>query len=279
MAYNLADKIAQAAKTGPNMTEAQAGGGDFTPPAQGTAQARLVGYFEVGIHEGDDFNNPGKKKDKNMVQLVFELSGPNHQPANGQPLRIVVEEQLALSDRANFFKLFGKMNYAGKATHMAQLLGEPFLVKVYHKKSADGKRTYATLKGTNKTEPVGDGYAVTGPFYDDPLSGKQVVITVVPPSTQPKAFIWDVADKEMWDSIFIEGEYSERKDAEGKVTSPAKTKNVIQGKIMAAKNWNTHPLHAILQAGGAMPDIPDAETPERSTPENAAAADPLASIG
>lgn len=273
MAYDLKAKIAEAAKTGPNMTESQ-GGGDFTPPAQGIAQARFVGYFEIGEHEVDDFNNPGKKKVKALAQLVFELSGPNH---NGE--RIVIEEALSLGDRANFFKIFAMMNYAGTATHMAELLGEAFLVTVYHRKSKDGKKTYATLKGTNKTEPAGNGYVITGPRYQDPISGKTVAIDVVAPTTEVKAFIWDIADKEMWDSIFIEGEYAERKDAEGKVVAAARSKNVIQSKIAAALNFKAHPLSAIVAAGGAVPDLPDPETPERSTPENAAAADPLAALG
>jgi len=279
LAYDLKAKIAQAAKTGPNMTEAQAGGGDFTPPAKGVAQARFVGYFETGVHEVDDFNNPGQKKDKNLVELIFELSGPNHAPVNGVPHRIKVEEALALGDRANFFKLFSAMNYAGKATHMAELLGEPFLVTVYHRKSADGKRTYATLKGSKKTEPVGDGYKITGPKYQDPISGKDVLVDVAAPLTDLKAFIWEIADKEMWDSIFIDGEYPERKDDDGKVIAPAKTKNVIQTKIMGAKNWREHPLYSVLLEGGQEPDLPDAETPDRDTPENEAAADPLAAIG
>ena len=276
MAYNLADKIAQAAKTGPNMTQAQQGGGEeYTPPAEGLARARLVGYFELGKHE-DEYQ--GQKKVRDKVDLVFELSGPNHPPrrlADGTlvPQRITVQETLSLSDKANFFKLFGQMNYAGKATHMAQLLGEPFLVEVFHRKSADGKKVYANLKGPN-------GYNVRGTSVQDPLSGKTVHIDVDPPLTEIKAFVWDLADKEMWDSIFIDGKYEARKDEKtGEIISPERSKNVIQERIMRALNWKESPVYAILAAGGATPDIPDAETPERDTPENAAAADPLASIG
>jgi hypothetical protein len=291
MAYDLKAKIAEAAKTGPNMTEANAGGGDYTPPAQGIAQARFVAYLELGIHEENDFNNPGQKKDKKKVDLVFELSGPNHAPRKLDdgtlvPIRIMINENLALGDKANFFKIFAAMNYAGKATHMAELLGEAFLVSVYHKKSKDGKKTYATLKGSNDTLPVGDGYRITGPQYDDPMSGKRVPVAVAPAITDLKAFIWENADKEMWDSLYIEGEYPERKDEKtGAVTSPAKSKNVIQNKIRSAKNWGTHSLSAIVAAGGAQPDLPDAENPDRlpgeddEAPWTDAAADPLAAIG
>jgi hypothetical protein len=90
----------------------------------------------------------------------------------------------------------------------------------------------------------------------------------------------------MWDSLFIDGEYPERKDEKtGAVISPAKSKNVIQNKIRSAKNWATSPLSAIVAAGGATPDLPDAETPDRvpgeddEAPWTDAAADPLAAIG
>lgn len=277
MAYDLKAKIAEAKKTGPNMTEAQQGGGDYTPPAAGLARARLVAYIETGKHE-EEFE--GKKRDRNKVDLVFELSGPNHEPRKLDdgtliPIRVTVQETLSFSDKANFFKLFAAMNYAGKATHMAELLGEAFIVEVFHRKSKDGKKTYANLKGPN-------GYNVKGTTVQDPLTGKPVLIEVAPAITELKAFIWDLADKEMWDSIHIPGQYEERKDEKGVVVAPARSKNVIQEKIMSAKNWKAHPLAAIVDAGGATPDIPDAETPSRvpgEDDESGAGADPLAGLG
>jgi hypothetical protein len=271
--YDLKAKIAEAAKTGPNMNEAQAGG-EYTPPAAGIARARLVGYFELGTHE-EEFE--GRKRDREKVDLIFELSGPNHEPRKLDdgtlvPIRVTVQETLSFNEKANFFKLFAAMNYAGKATHMAELLGEPFIVEVFHKKSKDGKKVYANLKGPN-------GYNVKGTTVQDPLSGKPIVIDVPAALTELKAFIWDIADKEMWDSIFIEGEWEEKKDAEGKVISPARSKNVIQEKIKQAKNWKAHPLASIVEAGGVTPNLPEAEQPERGTPDNVAAADPLANVG
>ncbi|MDN7427800.1 hypothetical protein [Burkholderia sp. AU45388] len=276
MAYDLKAKIAEAAKTGPNMNEAQAGG-EYTPPAAGIARARFVGYYELGTHEGE---YQGKKKETPKVDLVFELSGPNHEPHKKEdgtlvPVRITANENLHLNDKAHFFKLFAAMNAAsgGTATHMAELLGKAFIVEIFHSKSKDGKRTYANLRGPN-------GYNVKGTTVQDPLTGKPVLIEVAPAISDVKAFIWDLADKAMWDSIFIEGEYPERKDEKtGEIISKARSKNVIQEKIMSAKNWKAHPLAAIVAAGGQEPDLPEAETPERSTPENEAAADPLAAIG
>jgi hypothetical protein len=272
MALDLKAKIAEAKKTGPNMTEAQTGG-DYTPPAAGLARARFVGYFEMGQHEEE---YEGKKRDRAKVDLIFELSGPNHEPRKLDdgtlvPIRVTVQETLSLSDKANFFKLFAAMNYAGKATHMAELLGDAYVVEVFHKKSKDGKKVYANLKGPN-------GYNIKGTTVQDPLTGKSVMLEVAPPITEIKAFIWDIADKEMWDSIHIAGEYAERKDDDGKVIAPARSKNVIQEKIMKAKNWKAHPLAAVVAAGGVEPELPNAETPETEQATGEAASDPLGHI-
>ena len=62
--------------------------------------------------------------------------------------------------------------------------------------------------------------------------------------TPLKAFVWDFADAKMWDSIFIEGEYSERKDEKtGKVTAEAKSKNAIQLEIAKALNFKGMPCY------------------------------------
>lgn len=279
MALDLKAKIAEAKKTGPNMSEAQVGGGDFVPPAVGLARARLVGYFEMGMHEEE---YEGKKRDRTKVDLVFELSGPNHEPRKLEdgtlvPIRITVQETLSLSDKANFFKLFAAMNYAGKATHMAELLGEAFIVEVFHKKSKDGKKLYANLKGAKDTIPVGDGYNVKGTTVQDPLTGKHVLIEVAPAITELKAFLWDIADKEMWDSIHIPGEWEARREGD-KVIAPARSKNVIQQKIMKAKNWAAHPLAAVVASGGVEADLPEAETPESDGASGEAGSDPLSGL-
>lgn len=169
------------------------------------------------------------------MELVFELSGPNHPPRdiNGEkvPQRITARETYGLTDRNHFLKLFRQMNYSGKATHMAELLGDPFLVEIFHTKSKDGKKTYANLRGPN-------GYNFKGTTVQDPVSGQMVTVDVPQAMTDIKVFLWDQACKEMWDSIYIAGEYAEQRDARtGEVIKPARSKNVLQDKIMSAKNW------------------------------------------
>lgn len=239
---NLFNRIMKAIEDGiiPNMSIA-ACPSSYTPPAAGLARARLVGYFELGKHE-EEFE--GRKNLRDKVDLVFELSGPNHEPRKLDdgtviPDRITVQETLSFSENANFFKLFAAMNAAhgSTATHMAQLLGKPFMVEVFHRKSKDGKKVYANLKGPN-------GYNVRGTVRG--FNGQHASTEVPLPFTAIRAFIWAIADEKMWDSIYIPGMYEEKKDAEGKVIAKARSKNVLQERIMQAVNWKDHGLSKIV---------------------------------
>jgi hypothetical protein len=270
--FNALNAAIEAEANQTDMSVAQDGGGEYTPPALGLAQARFVGYYETGKHEEE---YEGQKRVRDKVDMVFELSGPNHPPrvlADGTriPLRITVKETKSQSAKANFFKLFGAMNYDGAARHMAQLLGKAYLVEVFHKESKG--KIFANLKGTN-------GYNIKGPFFQDPLSGKTVAIDVAPPQTEIKGFLFNSATKAMWDSIYIAGEYEERKDEKtGAVISPARSKNTLQERIMKAQNWKDCPVYAILAAGGE-PDLPDATTVPANEAAGTANDDPLSSMG
>lgn len=270
--FNPLAAVAAAVGTMPNQAEASKGGGEYVPPAEGLARARLVGYLEVGAHES---TFDGITKLSNDVQLVFELSGPNHEPktvGNGDkvPHRMTIFTSAAaggysrsLNEKANLFKLFTRMNWEGKATHMAQLLGQPFLVKVVHTTGKDGK-VRASLK------EVGGGFTVMPPKYQDPMTGVTIDVPVAPPTSALRLFLWDHASKAMWDSLFIDGEYEA---SEGR---PARSKNVLQDKIKAAKNFGGSPIAAILAAGGVSLDLP---TPEKEVPTNGGASDdPLANF-
>lgn len=247
---------AKAASEGADMTKAKQGGGDYTPPAEGFTKLRFIGYIEVGKHES---NYKGVPKTQDKVQLVFELSGPKHAPkvddnGNKIPTRITIEENLSLNEKANFFKLFQRMNYAGTATHMVQLLGEAFLGTVFHDKwkGADGKeRVTAVLRG-----PDG-AYSIRPPRIDDPETGEPRPVAVDPVISPLRYFLWNYADKASWDSLFIDGEYPERKDEAGKVLAPAKSKNVLQNKIRSAKNYPGSPAAELT--GGAPIDLPAPE--------------------
>lgn len=241
-----------------DMNKATKGGGDYQPPAKGLARLRFVGYIELGKHD-DEFE--GKVRTKDKVKLIFELSGPKHAPRETEegekiPHRITIEENLSLNEKANFYKLFKAMNYKGEATHIAQLLGEEFLGEVIHGVAKRSGNTYAKLKGDA-------GYTIRAPFVEDPETGETRKVPAGPQLSEIRCFLWDYASKEMWDSIFIDGQYDEERDAEGKVVREARSKNVFQEQIKAAKNFEGSPIAEIL-AGTAL---------KIEEPEAAAAAD------
>ena len=233
-AFNIRAAIDAAKNKGPDMTQAQAGGGDFELPAEGFVRLRFVGYFETGKKES---TWQGKKRINDGAELVFELSGPKHQPrevdGTKYPMRVTERVKLSLNEKSNFFKLFTAMNWEKKATHIAELLGSEYVGTIKHnKKTIDGKEfTFVNVNDIRR------------PFSVNPETGDEYRLEVDAPLTELKLFLWDFATPEMWDSIFIEGEYEERKNDKGEVTSPARSKNVIQEKIMKALNWKASPIY------------------------------------
>lgn len=220
-----------------DMTQAKTGGGGggYTPPAEGLALLRFVGYYEVGKHV-DEWK--GHKKTKDKVWLVFELSGKNHPPREMDdgtkiPTRMTVKMNYSLHEKSKFFPMFKAMNEGHEVKHIAQLLGEAFRGKVEHtKKTYNGQEfTFANLVDIQKPTTV------------DVETGEEKSIKVAPPLSDIKAFIWSMATPEMWDSIYIDGEYPEVTNDKGEVLKPAKSKNVIQEAIMEAVNWHTCPVH------------------------------------
>lgn len=284
----IAAAIAKA-KAAEDQTKVVSGGGEYTPPAAGKTAMRLVGYFELGQ---EDYLYQGKTKTKEKVRLVFELLGKNHPPKEIDvdgikvliPVRITININKSFGDNGKWRKLMAKINYDGSITHMAERLGHAFLGEVIHSTSDDGKRTYANLN--NEAGEFTIGAARVTVLSEDGINMEERALNVPPAITEPKMFLWDFCDKAMWDSIFIDGEYAEKKDDKGAVVSPAKSKNVIQNEIKAAKNYIGSPIYDILAGAGDELDIADAETAvsvgAQSNPPPAAeqtgADDPLAGM-
>lgn len=281
MSFDIQAAIAQAVAQGPDMTKPQAGGGGYTPPEAGVCLATLVGYIEIGKQKK---TYKGQEKVVEQVQLIFELAGGKNAPKEGEngekiPHRITVTETLSLNEKANFFKLFKKLNYNGTAQHCSQLLGKHWLVTVYHdvvEKEGQEKKVFASLRND-------DGYSFRPPvrIEGDELAGTAKEIPIAAPEriSELRLFLWDFPSKEMWDSIYIDGEYPERKDEKtGKVIAPAKSKNVIQAKIKSALNWADSPMAELLGAGSL--DLPDTTPPATSAdaPQTGAGVDPLAGL-
>jgi hypothetical protein len=261
---------AKAAANGADQTKSVAGGGDYAPPAAGPGFARFVGYVEIGKQKGTMKGLPTLKE---KVLLIFELVGKRHAVAEGeQPHRVTVEETYSLNEKANFFKLFQRMNYRQDAQHIVQLLGEGYKVEVVHDKwkGKDGKdRTTAQLRNAT-------GYTIVPPRKEDEDSETGWVDVTVPPAQSAlRCFLWNEADTQQWGSLFIEGQYPERKDDKGVVTAPAKSKNVLQARIQHAVNFQGSPIHTLLAANGVALDLPaPGEDPDERGEEPAAAQTP-----
>jgi hypothetical protein len=287
---------AQAVKEGADQTVAKTGGGDYTPPPEGTVALRFFGYIELGKQPG---TYQGKPTVKEEVALLFEAAGKKYLTGenNDKPTIFAVVLPFSLNEKSHYFKLFTRMNHAGKAQHMAQLLGEGFKATVVHDKwtsKKDGKeRITAELRDAS-------GYTI-GPARVDIMNadGEPETVPMPVPALQAplKVLFWNNPDMEQWASLFIDGEYPERKDKDGKVTAPAKSKNVWQNKVKQAKNFKESPLYLLLANNGqpldipepgedpddhdSTADIPEGDTPVAAavTPTGAAADDALAGIG
>ena len=229
--------LKQVQDKGPNQSEAKKVG-DYELPAEGMARARLVGYFEVGKHQT---TYKGQPKVTDDVQLVFELSGGKHKPRDTDsgpvPIRMTLNMTLSTSELSWFYKTFSAMRT--DETHMVALLGKPFLLDVEHRKVGEGDnaKTYANIKRGSVRKPLLDQMDAEGNIT-------KVPVPVDPPITELKAFVWDFATAEMWDSIFIDGQWDERKDEKtGAVIAPAKSKNVLQLKIASAVNFKALPIY------------------------------------
>jgi hypothetical protein len=274
-AEQIAAAVAAAAAVAPDMKEATKGGGTYVPPAAGGCIVTLVGYVELGIQhvEASKFD-PVKypAKDENQVQLTFEISGKGHEPkvVEGKPPipeRISVTLNKSLNEKAWFFKIFNTLNYDKQATHFAQLLGKHFRATVVHTKAKQGDKVYAGFKDAN-------GYTFAAPVYNpDPLDLSITAILPKPAALTPlKLFLWDFPSKPMWDSLYIEGKYDDRKDEKTGAVTPGRSKNVFQETIRKAVNFPGSPVAELLvgeidvaaltpepQAETAVAEVPSAE--------------------
>lgn len=247
------------AATSANANEAKkgGGGGDYTPPAAGLVRLRFVAYVEVGQHFSK--GNPAKRiPDKNvdMAWLVFECSGPKHEPkvledGTKIPQRITVKLNKSLNEKAHYYKLFKKMNIDGQATHFSQLLGQPYLGTIRHDvwKDRDGKeRVTAYLDDQDRV------YTVRAPRIEreDPDTGDTTIVPVkvAEPISDLRLFVWNADDSmigDLWQSIYIaktgDGDYDP---------------NVFQNKIKEAVNFEGSAIQKFLAARGEVADIPAA---------------------
>ncbi|KDD18723.1 hypothetical protein [Bordetella bronchiseptica] len=246
MAFDIKKAVAKAAKI-TDMNQAQKGGGAYTPPAEGKPGVRFIAYVELGPQK-ETFK--GVERVREMVKLVFELHGkkwPKDQ--SGQPPRMTITIAKSLNEKAAFYKLFKQMNYSGKYTHMAEMLGQDFSGQVFHRKVGEGadQKVYAGFK-----DPASGMIAITPPFVADE-DGEDKRRNIPPAVADLRLFLWDCPDKDQWASIYIEGAYDD-----------GKSKNVFQDAIKASPGFEGSPVEALLMGD---PDTGDGDDVEAAKAE------------
>lgn len=229
----------QQAQTGPDLNKQS--GGDYKPPEAGSTQLRFIEYVETGVHTTGQAAGKFGLKTKPRAQFGFELSGKKHEPKkldDGRIIPHIIRFELTIGQgkKNDYSKLFKLMvqEYPGRK-NFAQLLGEPFRGTVIHRpwKTASGdERVSADLKNGDA------GFTITGITYEDPETNEVRKIKVAPAISDLRLFLWDLADTDQWDSIFIDGTFED-----------GNTKNKLQEKIKAAENFTGSPIYdALIEA-------------------------------
>lgn len=262
-----------------NQTEAQTGFKREVTP-EGVTTARFVGYVEIGkqpqrAYEGQE------KPDAEEVILTWELNGPAYMrnvAKKDEPEKLVptiFRETItrSLNEKAKYFKLFTKMRGAQPVKHMAQLVGQGFLIQIKHKASKDGKSKYANIY-----TPV-DGWMVNPPFETSAATGVTTEVPVPAADGPQQILLQDAPNEAQWNSIFIDGTF-EKKDGDNTIELP---RNFTQFKCIGASNFAGSKLEAVvgsnlaaLQAGKALldaayvrKDAPAETKPDETAPTTA----------
>ena len=249
MSHDMIAELAAKAAANEDQTETTTGGDyEYTPPPAGKTIGRLVEYIEVGKQPQKPFQ--GKPKpDAEEVWIGFELLHPKKNireieiEGGKQTVADFIRVRLTkkLGEKAKFKKLFNKMQYGREdKKHIAQMLGEAFILEIFHNTNPDTKRVYVNLDKDGE-------YGISAPFIIDPLTEERKDINV-PANIRPlRLFLWDFPNKETWDSLFIDGTATRKVDGKDVEVS----KNYVQEKILAATNFEGSALHQILS------DVPD----------------------
>lgn len=252
------DKIKSAvAATGADMTKAVAGG-EYTPPEAGPGFATFVGYIEAGKVKR---KIKGAEKIEDVAIMRFELTSAKWAPKEKDGVKIphIIDLKFnrSLNEKANFFKLFQRMNHAGKATHMAELLGTQYKVTVYHREAKIGDKTMVFAELGNKDARFSIMPSVKETTDDETGEVKIEPIKQFPYVSQLHALIWDNPDMDQWKSIYIDGKAEDQKDEQGNVTRVGKSRNKYQIMAASAVNYKGSKLEELLTGNGIALDLPD----------------------
>lgn len=289
MSFDLSAIVEQAANESVDMSEASKGGGGATPPAAGVCIATLVGYIEKGTRIKKGYKGAADKKMRKATWII-ELAGgsnPHTKTEGDNPVTIAKRINIntwlpapgkAPNAKSGFYKVFSAFNADKTAKIPAQCLGRHVKVNVSVEEFTNESGEVIKYGSVGNAQ---DGFRITPAQIDltddaGMPTGQVKLIPAPPVVSTIRCFLWDYATKEMWDSLFIEGEYEAVEAKEGQAARPAKTKNVIQEEIKTALDWVGSPMYNILTAGGDL-DVEDLAEDAAST-GGVADADPLAGM-
>lgn len=217
--------------------------GERKVPAEGLTVGRLIEYVELGVQPGGSYNGKPKPPAE-KVRLVIELLNPHRDihEFDGRKFadKLYVSATKSLSSKSRFKKMFNAFDAGRGRTHMAQFLGEAFIVRVFNIAGKSGM--FASLFD-------GDGnFEIRLPYNVDPMTGQATPIDVPPALSPLGLFLWNNPTPETWAALYVEGEW-EDKDDKGNVIAK-RSKNRVQETILAAKNFAGSPLEAMLMGMG-----------------------------
>lgn len=278
--------IAQAKASTENEDQTKDDSPDFDngPAPVGYTPARFVGYVEVGKRHQKPFQ--GKEKpDCQEVRLYFELNGPKHRrEVEVEGVKKTFTNMISIKlakktgEKASFAKLLRKMTYGRDSIkHMAQMLGEAFLIQIVHNtvaKTADKpERVYANMRDAEGT------FLIQAPSVTDPITNETKPLAVNEPTQPIKLLLWEHPSQEQWDSLFIDGSRTVKDPKTGVETE--QSKNWLQEDIVTgAVDFEGSALQALLGGLGDLnldPQDEVIEAPEeKPAPKAEPAADPLA---
>lgn len=222
-------------------------GGDFNddPPPEGLTVMRLIEYIELGKQKQKPWQGKAKP-DAEEVRVTFELLHPTKniteyevegvKKKTGQLLSLKMRK--STSENAKFRKLFLKLQYGRTdKKHIAQMLGEAFVVTIFHNKSEDGSKVYANMN------PKGGEYTIAAPYKVDAITNEKQMYDILPPTKPLRLFVWGSPTRGTWDSLFIDGT-KEVTAADG--TKTEVSKNWLQETVLGASNFRGSPLDLLL---------------------------------
>lgn len=264
MTNTLIEQAKAAAASAKLKNQAEASAGDFERevPAAGPCFARFIAYIEVGKQKprGEDKFNKGPRA---TAILEFQLLGKKHAKeieVDGVKKIIypIHREFITLSNspKSWAYKLFNSMDYGRGNTHFALMLGEAFKINVVHVETGEGKdkKVFANIRDDS-------GWKVSAPVIEqtDEETGDVTTRPAKVPAEQGveiRLLLWDSPTIEQWNSIFIDGTRTIKKNNKDVEVS----KNWLQEQCTDATDFEGSEVQSVvLAAGGDLPKAPSTD--------------------